>query len=214
MATKGYTALATIQAYLGETFNDTSVPTSDAVNTMIEWSEKLIDDYTDTSFTAATVTDEVLDSDGLREFLLPKVPIISITNFYVDKGGLGATATDWDERTEGRTNADDFIIKGDGSSLYFHNNFPNMGIQNIKTSYTYGHETVPKDVEKLATLLVTKEIVKSRLADNMYSSQDTIRVGPIMISKSSGQLSEGLSELHSEIDEAWKAVGKFKSILY
>lgn len=215
MANKGYTTEVIIEGYLGETFDGTTTPSPTDLATMIGWSEKQVDDETGTSFTVVQMTDDLIDSDGDQRFRLPKRPINSVTNFYVDKAGLGASnSPDWEVRVEGRTNTDDFLLLSDEGILYFHTDIPGTGIQNVKSSYAYGFSAVPKDVERLTTLLVVDEIIKARLADNAYSSQDTIRVGPIMISKSGGQVSQSLIEFRKSIDEAWKAVGRFKTLLH
>jgi len=210
-----YTTEANIEAYLGESFDATTVPSTDDIVIFIAWADKAINDETRTAFTSTTVTDEILDSNGYERFKLPKQPIISVTNFYVDKAGLGsASSPDWEVRTEGRTNAEDFVLLKDEGILQFYTDVPRWGIQNCKTTYVYGYATVPKDVEKLATLLVVRDILRARLADNLYSSQDTIRVGPIEISKSGTQASTGVIELQKEIDNMWEKVGKFRSTLH
>jgi len=210
-----YTTEANVEAYLGESITSGTVPSSTDLQIFLNWADKLINDYTGTAFKATTVTDEVLDSEGFQRFKLPKRPIISVTNFYVDKAGLGSSnSPDWELRTEGRTNSEDFVILEDEGILYFHTNIPSAGKQNIKTTYTYGYSTTPKDVEKLATLLVVREILRARLADNLYSSQDTISVGPITVSKSGTQGSIGVVELEKEINDLWRAVGTFKTTLH
>jgi len=210
-----YTTEANVEAYLGETFDGTTTPTSTDITLFISWADKLINDFTGTAFESTGVTDEILDSGGLERFKLPKRPIISVTTFYVDKAGLGSSSSpDWEARTEGRTNSEDFVILKDEGVLYFHNDIPSTGIQNIKTTYNYGYSSVPADVAKLATLLVVREILRARLADNLYSSQDTISVGPITISKVGTQASVGVNELEKEINDCWKAVGKFKTVLH
>tara|TARA_Y100000310_G_C20525540_1_gene735818 strand:- start:287 stop:925 length:639 start_codon:yes stop_codon:yes gene_type:complete len=210
-----YTTEANVEAYLGETFDGTTTPTSTDITLFISWADKLINDFTGTAFESTGVTDEILDSEGLERFKLPKRPIISVTSFYVDKAGLGSSSSpDWEARTEGRTNSEDFVILKDEGVLYFHNDIPSTGIQNIKTTYNYGYSSVPADVAKLATLLVVREILRARLADNLYSSQDTISVGPITISKVGTQASVGVNELEKEINDCWKAVGKFKTVLH
>jgi hypothetical protein len=208
-----YTSEANIEAYMGEAFDATTTPSTTNITLFITWAQALIDKYTGTKFEATTVTDEILDSEGGNRFKLPKRPIVSVTNFYIDNGGLGNT-TDWDELSEGRTGDEDFVILEDEGVLYFHNNVPRWGIQNIKTTYVYGYSTVPVDVAKLATLLVVREIVRGRIADNIYSSQDSISVGPISVSKAGSQSTSAVAELESEITDLWKAVGRFKSILH
>jgi hypothetical protein len=208
-----YTNEAKVEAYLGETFDGTTVPTSTDIAIFVGWADKAINDYTGTAFESTTVTDEILDSEGLQRFKLPKNPLISVTSFSVDTGGLGAT-TNWDVRTEGRTASENFVILESEGVLHFHTEIPSAGIQNIKTTYAYGYDTVPADVEKLATLLVVRDIVRARLADNTFSAQDSITVGPIRIQKSGQSASQGVVELNSEIDDMWKAVGKFKNYLH
>ena len=209
-----YTTEAKIEAYLGESFDTTTTPSTDDLTQFIGWAKKLIDDYTGTAFESTAVTDKILDSDGDTRFKLPHRPIISVTAFAVDEAGLGASATNWVARTEGRTSGYDFIILEEEGILYFHNDVPPAGIQNIKVTYNYGYETVPADVEKLCTLLVVREILRARLADNTYSAQDDITVGPIRISKSGSQSSVGVKELNKEIDDMWKAVGRFRTTLW
>jgi len=208
-----YTNEAKVEAYLGETFDGTTTPASTDIAIFVGWADKLINDYTGTAFESTTITDKILDSDGVQRYKLPHRPIISITNFNVDEAGLGAT-TNWVARTEGRTGSENFVILEEEGILHFHSDIPPAGIQNIKTTYAYGYATVPADVEKLATLLVTREIVRARLADNTFSAQDSITVGPIRIQKSGSESAQGVTELNSEIDDMWKAVGRFKNYLY
>lgn len=210
-----YTTEAKVESYLGETFDATSTPTPDDVTNFIAWADSLIDAYTGTKFASTTVTDEYLDSYGETRFRLPKRPIISVTNFYVDEaGGLGASSTSWVARTEGRTNSDDFVVLKDEGVLHFHSDIPPAGIQNIKTTYVYGYSSAPTEVEYLSTLLVAREIVKARLADNSFGSQSGITVGPIRIDQKNSEASVGLKELDKAIEEAWKAVGQFRTIAW
>jgi hypothetical protein len=210
-----YTTEANVEAYLGEAFDETTTPSTSDLTIFIGWADKLIEDYTGTAFESTAVTEEILDSEGHTRFKLPKRPIISVTTFEVDKAGLGSSSSpDWEARTEGRTNSEDFVILEDEGILHFHNDIPSVGIQNVRITYNYGYSTVPKDVERLATLLVVKEILKARLADNLYSSQDSISVGPINISKAGTQSTSSVRELDRDIEEAWKAVGKFKTVLH
>lgn len=210
-----YTSEANVEAYLGETFDSTTTPSSTEIAKFIEWADNQIDMFTGTKFEPTTVTDEIIDSNGQSWFRLPKRPIISVESFYVDKAGLGSSnSPDWEARTEGRTSSDDFVVYKDEGYLYFFNDVPSAGKANCKVSYTYGYSTVPKEVEYLSTLLVVREILKARLADNAYSSQDDITLGPIRISKSGSKSSIGVQELNEQIEEAWKAVGKFKITLY
>lgn len=213
MASKGYTTEANVEAYIGEAIDATTTPTSTQLDVFIEWAEKQIDDFTDTAFTSTTETDQILDSEGMQRFRLPKRPIISVTNFYVDKAGLGSVnSPDWEARSEGRTDTDDFVLLKDVGVLHFHHDIPPYGIQNVKTTYVYGYATVPKDVEKLATLLVVKEILKTKLSNATFGSAQDITVGPISLRNSIKEGSMTTSELDKEIEEAWKAVGRFKAI--
>jgi len=210
-----YTTEANVEAYLGESFDETTTPSTSDIAIFIDWTDKLIQDYTGTAFESTAATDEILDSEGRERFKLPKRPIISVTTFEVDKAGLGSSnSPDWEARTEGRTNSEDFVILNDEGVLHFYRDAPSAGIQNVRVTYNYGYSSVPKDVERLATLLVVKEILKARLADNLYSSQDSISVGPINISKAGTQSTSSVRELDRDIEEAWKAVGKFKTVLH
>jgi hypothetical protein len=215
-----YTTEAKIEAYLGEIFDTTTVPTSSAITDYIAWATALINKETGTAFESTTVTDSIFNAvtmeyEGLTALKMPKKPIVSVTNFYVDEVALGSnTTTTWTARTEGRVSTADYVIIADDGLLAFHHDAPTDGILNIKSTYVYGYSTLPADVEKLATLLVVREILRAKLANSTYSSSDNITVGPISISKASSSGSVGVKELQEEIDEAWKVVGRFKSISY
>ena len=214
MANKGYTTEAIIESYLGETFNATSVPTSNIVTTMVGWAERLVDDYTDASFVPVTISSTIIDSDGFNKFFLEHKPVRAVASFWVDNESLGGTSTDWELRTEGRTNSNDFVLDKGAGMLYFHTDVPRAGTKMVKVTYTHGYASVPADVQKLTTLLVSREIIRGRLADNLYSSQDSIQVGPITITKAGSQGTSSVAQLDMEIAEAWKAVGRFKSRLW
>jgi len=208
-----YTTEAKIESYLGESFDESSTPSTADITNMIAWEDAIIDKHTGTKFAATTVTDEILDGQGEQRFRLPKSPIISVTNFYEDTtGGLGATSTTWTERTEGRTNSDNFVILEDEGILHFHSNIPSAGVQNIKTTYVYGHSTVPAEVEYLSTLLVVRSIIKARAADSSYGNQSKVTVGPINVENKISDVKISIEQLDNEIEEAWQAIGKFRSI--
>jgi len=207
-----YITEADLESYLGETFDTTSVPTSAEVTEIIARTQAKIDTFTRTSFEATTESAQILDSDGLQRFRMPRMPLISVSSFEIDVGGLGNT-TDWEARTEGRQTEDFVVLKEEGI-LYFHRNVPRAGVQNCRATYVYGYSTVPKEVENLALLLCTQAIVRSRLADNVYSSQDSITVGPITISKAGSNTIKGLEEFNTQVNEAWKEVGVFRTTLH
>jgi len=214
MAIKEYTTEAKIELYLGESFTVSTVPTTDAITQMIEHAEKEIDEYTGTSFTTATATDELIDADGTNEVYTKYRPIIAVSACTVDEAGLGNDSSpNWVARTEGRTTSTDFVLYTDEGKLYFYTDVPSVGKQNVKITYTYGYAATPKHVEELATLLVTRMIVKARLADNVYSSQDNIQVGPISIGKSGTQSAATVMQLDEDIERLWRLIGKFKSHL-
>jgi hypothetical protein len=106
------------------------------------------------------------------------------------------------------------VLIGDDGLLVFHHDQPSDGLLNVKSTYKYGFSSVPVDVEKLTILLVVRDILRARLADSAYSSSDNITVGPITIVKASSSSSIGVKELQAEIDELWRAVGRFRSIAY
>jgi len=143
---------------------------------------------------------------------MPRMPLISVSSFEVDVGGLGGT-TDWEARTEGRQTEDFVVLKSEGI-LYFHRRVPPSGVQNCRATYVYGYSTVPVEVENLMLLLCSQAIVRSRLADNVYSSQDSITVGPITISKAGGNTIKGLEEFNKQVEEAWKEIGVFRTTLH
>jgi len=212
MANKDYTTEALVEAYLGESFDGTTVPTSTQVAVYVGYAEKEIDERTGTTFTAQTNTDEINSSDGTGIIRLLNRPIIAMTNFYVDEAGLGSDSSpDWVARSEGRTGDEDYVVYKSEGHLDFYRDKPPYGINNTKCTYTSGYATVPKHVEHLATLLVSRMIVKGKIADNAYNSQSHIQVGPIRIGQAGSQVASSVSEIDKEIDNMWSSVGILKS---
>lgn len=214
-----YATEADIEAYLGESFTESTVPTSDFITDSLARAKAQIDKETGTAFESTTVTDSIFNAvtmeyEGYIALKMPKKPIVSVTSFYVDEAGLGSSSTSWVARTEGRTSSYDYVLIGDDGLLVFHHDQPSDGLLNVKSTYVYGYSAVPADVEKLTILLVVRDILRARIADSTYSSADNITVGPISISKASSSASVGVKELQAEIDDLWKSVGRFRTLAY
>ena len=169
--TPKYTSEAKVEALLGITIDDTSVPTSSQLLDLIERVEKEMDARLLGSYTS---TDELVDTDG-GEFVQPNfLPIISVTSLYVNNKNLNETP-DWTQLTEGPGDDSSFIVvkkpfagKLLGIGLYFYDNIPDEGRAKIKITYSYGFNFDSKILEEYATKRVALEVLQVRAAHEDY----------------------------------------------
>jgi len=120
--------------------------------------EEMIDRILEQKFDATyTVTDEYHNADKWQDnWFTYKTPILSVTKFEVN-----TTTPDSDENwvdivADG--DSYDLNTKGDIGRIQLTDsaNFPEPGKDQVRTTYTYGYSSVPKDIKRLAILMTAR----------------------------------------------------------
>lgn len=160
-----YTTKAKVAEYLG-------VNESDINDDWIEWASRYIDLYTCQKFSPIIVT-EKYDIDRLKEstLMLDNYPIINITE--VKNDGIVMNLNDIAiYNDEGFLKIKDSFITSSSSILEV--GFFARGIQTIEVTYEYGHATVPKIVEWIATILTATIAIPSLAQSGILTVGDVV----------------------------------------
>ena len=175
----------------------------------IEEVEEQMDNELNTSFEPKTITDAYYDyakERGNYQFKLWKRPIISVISFSLNEAKSNDDVS-WKIMTEGYGN--DYLINLEDGIIYILNK--DLGyddLQNVKISFEYGYSSVPVLAERLATLLTAKIIIGSKIMGEDFSSQDSIRIAEISISKASTEVAETIEGIQTDIDRLFKMLRK------
>ncbi len=221
-----YTTVAKVASLLGETLDGTTTPSESQVEDFISWAEAEIDLVTGTSYSEQTATNELYDYDKYSVFVKePQVqqigrvdhiyapiknvfklnngPIISMTKLETNKGTN--ESPNWETLTEGT----DYILYKDANTVAFlrSNALPIEDWQGIRATYTYGHSTVPSNINKLATLMVAKETLKVKQNSSSFNSMDSISIETISITKSTRESVELMRQFKNDIDSLMEKIG-------
>jgi len=165
---------------------------------------------TDHNWTGTTDFVYLYDENGKKI-----APILTITSLYRNKAGSNTQSDDWELLTENTGSGGDFFLDKLTGAITFTQNKPTFGLnRGIKWSGTYGHSTVPKDVQKLATKLVARRVLQMKAKSSQFSSIDSISLESISISKNISQTVMFIQSLESEIEVLFdRIIGAFASDL-
>lgn len=141
------------------------------IETYIARIGKLIDDFCgvpNTFFKASglTVTDELYDGDGSQYVKLNHRPLVSFTSMAENEAASG-DAVDWKARTKGPGAYSHYLVYLSRGMLWFYDEVPAKGQQNIKVTYVAGYATVPGPVAQVAVELVSdilKKVLNRKLS--------------------------------------------------
>lgn len=191
-----YTTLTNVQEFFNVTFSASTNPTLDQVNQYITDVDTEINNLTGTVFGTPVSNTEIVDIKGYSDvFVTEKYPIVSVTS------------------VEKNTVADKFATPSWEAIDYYNDRFRILtkykynGKRSLRLVYTYGFETIPPEVEHLATLLVVNKILSGNaIAD---SSTESISVGPISLTNSVGL--NQMVNLKNEIKDYKRQVGRYKN---
>jgi len=159
-----------IETYAGEDIKKTDIEQS------IEWAEEEIDRKTRHSWMSRSVTDEIHNFKYMRYgvhgypflFLGMQEKVVALNHrkiraFVQDTDYLYVWVGEWIDyiatKTEGR--ADDFWVDYERGLIYFVSSYPTRYLNAVKVTYRYGDASVPKDIEKAATLLAAIDLVSN-----------------------------------------------------
>jgi len=168
-----YTTPQKIKNYLQITndFSDSTRPSLGTVFDYIKWAQDDIDFSTQHSWRDTQVENEYhtlpqrnnMNFYGSYRDIPIKLAHRNIKAIDTDKGDKIEiyNGSEWEDyvtaKTEGRTS--DYWIDYTNGFLYIRLFFSPMRKENIRITYRYGVDTVPRDIEKLATLMVVRDIL-------------------------------------------------------
>jgi len=207
-----YITNADVAAYLQTTIDGSSTPTSTTVDTWINYAESIINEKSGRNFDSNSETDSYIKTDGQLQvwFDKDKLPLLGVSALSINTGN------DFDPTWVSKTEGTDFlIIDTDTGRLKFSNNTSILSLSHgIKTSFTWGFATVPDYVKALTLQLVTREYIKSSLSNTSINTKEKIRVGPIAIENSSGEILKFINQLNKDIDSGFETIKELKSFVY
>lgn len=197
-----------------DAFSSTTTPTLDTVNTWIEQTSREIDSLTNNIFTSTTATSTYLDYDGNGLLILPYSPVISVTLRYnrstpnvtpewiTLESGFGYNYLLYD--SEGEIE----FINGNDATVKI---VPLKGSKRFCADITYGVTTIPSFIQKLATLMVAKEVIISQIHSQANEEGGDIQVGTIRIGDPSLFSINAVKSFNDEIESLKKNIDtKFK----
>jgi len=207
-----YLTVSDVEAYLHTTIDSSSTPSETTVENWISYAESIINEKSGRNFNSTTQTDYYLKTDGTREVWIPKekLPLVSIGALSINTGN------DFDPTWVTKTEGTDFlIIDTDTGRMKFSNNISILVLEHgIKTTFTWGYVAVPEYVKALTLQIVTKEYIKSSLSNTSINTKEKIKVGPISIENSSGEVLKFVNQLNQDIDKGFELIKELKSFVY
>ena len=157
-------------------------------------------------------------SGNLDSIHLRNKPILTVTSFSRNVAGA-SEADSFGTLTEQTGSGGDFIVEKDKGILVFVNNKPYFGKKrSFKITYTWGldrsatdNESVRKRelVRELCILLTVRQILTSKGSSSQFSSQDSISLEGIAITKNISQTTTYLQWQKDRIDELFGELGVF-----
>ena len=216
-----YTNTLLVKAEVGakQDFGASTIPSITDVNNWIEQNSRIIDAWSNNHFGVETVTDEYLDYDGRDVFSLPFQNVLEITSLQYNKSGRGEEP-EWVTLEDGLDKNylfyDDLgeveILVPAGRNAVFKGKL-SPGSKRLKISYTRGFSEVPKQVERLATLMTAKNVLGASV--NARSGKSNIRVGQIMVSSPDRFSVQYVQSLNQEIESLKNQIGEgFKTFRF
>lgn len=209
-----YTTPDYVQAELrtSNTFSSSTTPTLAQLTTWIQEESKIIELRTGTVFSSTLASSVYLDYDGDNIFRLPHAPILSVEELRYNQSGLGQTAS-WLTLEEGSDK--NFITYLDEGEIQFVSGVnatnkvtPQAGNKKMLVSYYYGYDTTPLDIQRLATLAVSKRVVNSLLMSQSNTEGGTIQVGTISITDPSNFSVGWFRQVNDEMDNIYNSIGQ------
>lgn len=215
----GYTNIGLIESELNlasGTICSSSIPSVATVEMWIQEAEAEIDALTNRYYAQKTVTNKLMDYNGKLLFRLPNTPVISITKIEYNMNSIDM-ASSWVTLQEGNGyNYVTYLTQGEvqftPGTLASYRNGILPGTQRLRLSYVYGYQTVPINVQRLATLLVTKRMISANANSDAYSSDGTLEIaGFIKVAEVSSFNINRINAMNQDIDYLRKEVlGKMK----
>lgn len=202
-----YTTAALVEAEVRATtpFSPSTTPTLSQVEVWIAEETAFVDRLLGESFSQNTASSVLVDYDGSGILTLPHSPVISITSIQYNvnshlvspswitlESGFGKNYLEYLDEGE-----IEFINGGEGT---YHVS-PIGGKKKFRLTYSYGYASVPLDIQKLTTLLVSKRVIQTLISSQANSEGGEIRVGTIMVADPTSFSNNYLVNLNKDIDD-------------
>jgi hypothetical protein len=197
-----YTTPALVQAELrtSTAFSSITIPSIDAVNNWIEEESRYIDTLTNSVYSSNTASSILVDYDGEGRLRFPHAPLISITK--IEYREIDNTFTTLVEGFD-----EDFLSYLDLGEVEFISNY-SPGNKKFRLTYNYGTTTVPLDIQKLATLLVTKRTLLTLANSQANTEGGSIQIGTIQITDPTSYNVNYINNLSNEIKDYVANIGR------
>jgi len=208
-----YTSVTNVSNELnGMTINSSTTPSSSVVSGWIDEARNEIDLTTGMIWTSTVASSEYHDYDGGGILRTYQKPILLITELLAESNGMNATSEGWYSLSEGRLITDDFIKYANPGEVVFHGTkMPIMGNQNICISYTYGFETVPTKITRIATLIAARRTIESIQSGSATNEGGTVSVGTITVSDPTQFGTGRLKQIDDELKTLYSQLGTMKT---
>ena len=209
-----YTSASLVEAEIraSASFSADSTPTLQQLNNWIDEESRIIELRTGTIFGYTAVTSTYFDYDGAEVFRLPNSPIISMDSFEYNLYSNNTTPS-WVTLEEGFDK--NFLLYEDEGEVEFisgssstHQVSPKSGRKKFRVGYTYGYEETPLEIQRLASLAVSKRVVMSLLNTQANTQGGNIQVGTISVTDPSNYGVGWFTQVNTEMNDIYSSIGQ------
>lgn len=163
------------------------------------------------AFETTTVSTEMIDYDASGVLKIRKKPINAISSLELNYNPSTTTAS-WTAMTSGY--GKDYILDKLNGKITFLKGKGYDDIQNVRASYTYGFTSTDWPTQyqlgrRLATIMAGSKLLAMKTLGNDFSSQDSIRIAEIAITKANANVKETFVMNISETKDILKRLGVY-----
>jgi hypothetical protein len=164
------------------------IPDSE-IQRMITASDSFIENYTGRTFGQTTGEIEYLSTEKSRKvFFLKNYPVLTLSSVEVNQN-ISTDVPDWETLTEGLGN--DYLANSEDLSLgriRFIDNFPIVGEDQIKVTYSHGYSSTPSLVNELSILLTLRKMANSSIYKSIFKGHDNFT--PVKLTEIENRIEE------------------------
>jgi hypothetical protein len=209
-----YTSASLVEAEIraSTSFSADTTPTLQQLNNWIDEESKIIEVRTGTVFGYSLASSVYMDYDGAEVFRLPNSPVISITSLEYNLHSNNTTPS-WVTLEEGFDKnyllyEDEGEVEFIGGNSATHKVLPKAGKKKFRVSYTYGYEETPLEIQRLASLAVSKRVIMSLLNTQANTQGGNIQVGTISVTDPSNYGVSWFKGVNDEMDNIYSSIGQ------
>lgn len=200
-------SLADLKEYLGIT----STGYDTVLQTIIDTTEAQLKSRYGIAYAPTTVVAGIFDyHKEIDNYVMDmnKKPVTAISSLEINSAGPDATPS-WETLTERTTGvAGDFFVDYTRGKVYFIDEDAGYDdYQNVRITYDYGWTTVPEEVEQIILLMSAQGALSGRMGVNLYTSQDSVRIGELSVSKGGNAFLTAQKTLQDQINSLMNSIG-------